>query len=706
MKRPQMVQKGYYTPLALANGVDFCLVDFTGSMAFKDQVRGLNSYWYKKGRPNRGDPLAIVKPFYAFLSDKGAVEIGNFEQDFDADSGILATHVSGFQIGLDIKTFLTPDHALVELYEVTDCTAQNGKLAFTLRFFPRCYTNKPIQNFVSCPDAVITGGLEDDVPTFRYTFDDSRDRFQGKGISEVRVLSGNARVVPVCEGGPALPERMIGSRVEGLHAGCRLIRVTAVIDSLDTDDWEEAIRIVRKKYLDAPAGAIEAAYRATRATRISNAAFTCSNDAIGDLFKMAKYVCDAAHHPNGSSVSALGIPNDHCMGTYWDVWYVHRALLAANMVEAAARTVRFWEQVYPFALRFAKSRYGVGGARFPWVTNYKGEMIAEGEQIHNNLIPVLNIWDQYAYSGDLTLLERNFDLMQDAVRFVIEDALRQEDDGRWYLKAVHGPDESPTPKRNELLVTAAAMRCIGLLETVARLIGRNVDAQIVAAKPGFQAVLHSLHGCGFYQIYENAVNGGWATVLAYLHLPCPAEYKSAVDFALAGATEQAGLGAGSTSRMRCATFPWIEGVFAWSMARNRDPRCWDYIEKMTRFTNFYGGLPEYLYVHGEPSREWFVAAHGVFIAALAEACVQSDDNTLELLPPGIGTVPWATFSVKDIRVPGGFLIQMTFERGNRLAFRIQGTLARQEPVTVKLGEGYCRRVALNAGETFEDTVTL
>jgi hypothetical protein len=69
-------------------------------------------------------------------------------------------------------------------------------------------------------------------------------------------------------------------------------------------------------------------------------------------------------------------------------------------------------------------------------------------------------------------------------------------------------------------------------------------------------------------------------------------------------------------------------------------------------------------------------------------------------------VPWATFSVKDIRVPGGFLIQMTFERGNRLAFRIQGTLARQEPVTVKLGEGYCRRVALNAGETFEDTVTL
>ncbi len=132
--KPAYLQKNYYAPALLANGTDFCQLDHSGSMAFKAQIKGLSSYWYRKGRPNLADPLGIVRLSWQYISDFGPVEPGSFEQIFYAPEAVLKTTVEGYQFKLNIEVFLTDDHTLVETFTVLQSDAAAGKIMFPMMF--------------------------------------------------------------------------------------------------------------------------------------------------------------------------------------------------------------------------------------------------------------------------------------------------------------------------------------------------------------------------------------------------------------------------------------------------------------------------------------------------------------------------------------------------------------------------------------------
>ncbi|MFA6567906.1 MAG: hypothetical protein WCS96_06810 [Victivallales bacterium] len=696
---PSFLSRGYYVPMVLSNGVDFLQLDFSGTMEFKDHIKGYMSYWYKKERPFGPDPFGIVKLGYALISDKGPVEIGGFSQRFDPETAHLFTKVSMYQMEMDVESFLTEDHNFVELFRVTSFPNPDAMLRFVMHFPCYSYTHKPISTLSSIPGAV-ESFIEKETPTFRYRHADARGEYAGVGRSLLRILEGMGRVTHETAGKEGL--QAILSFVSDLREGDRFMRVTTVVDSRDSADWEN--RAPHVKHLTSDPAELVLRHEQAWKDFSGSSQFRCSEAEVTRQFATSLYVCKASLHPGGSTVSALAIPNGHSMGTYWDVWFAHEALIRTNRVPEARRIVDFFVNAYPEARRVAKEYYAKDGARFEWVLHSDGTPVYYSDQLHNNLIPVLVLWAQTRLTDDVDLLREHFDLMQDAVRFVIQYALQKDESGSWHLRELTTVDESEKKKRDELLTTAITCKALDILREAAIVTGCTLDDDILAAHEPLKGILAGLAADGVYKPYEKGDSGTWAVILAYLHYPDAGRFPAALKQALPGCRESHGLGVGNVSRMRCATSPWVEGIFTWAMARSDDPHAYEYLRMMSRYVNYFGGMPEYVWEHGEPSRDWFVAAHGVYVTALAEACVRMRDNILTFFPLGIDALPWRSLSFSRFRMDGGLLVGCRYRKGHALKAEVFNDGKTRKEFEVCCQGGQMTDITLEAGETWKGSI--
>ena len=701
LAKPPFISKGYYVPVVLSNGVDFCQLDFSGSMSWEEHIKGYVSYWYKKGRPAASDPMGIVKLIYWYISEQGPVQIGDFSQRFDPLTAKLLTTVSVYKFEMQVESFLTEDHTLIELFKITKCEEKGGKLRLALYFARKTYTNKLLNTLDPAVKQIEVLRAKAGTPFFRYNYG---EEFKGVGVSSFKVLKGNAEKdspAPFDEVG----ERETNLVISGLKKGDVFYRATSVVDSMDCPDFEEAAWKINRKYMKMSWKDIEASHGKTWRSYHGHSSFECPDEDIYRQFALSLTVCKSALHPDGSTVSALEIPNNHEMGTYWDIWFSHRALLNANRVEEAMRIVQFWDLAYPGALAQAKDKYSVEGARFAWVLGANGLPMSDGHQIHNNIIPLVNVWDQYCFTMDSAIIGKRFEMMEDCVRFVIEFALKQGDCGP-YLKELISIDESGKKKRNELLTTIITLRGIEILKAAAALLSCPVGDDILNAEPALRDVLKSLETKQGYAPYEGGNSGSWGNVVPFIHSPNKQKFGKSIDFALEGCEEAYGLNVGRTSRMRCATFPWVEGIFAWAMLRNNDRRAKKYFLNMQRFTNFHGGFAEHIWIHGEPSREWFVAAHGVFVITLTEFIAQMREGVLVVLPLGVKSLPFKSFKVADLRLEGAWLFSAELLPSGVLKIGIRNTLAQKRNVELLFPGGKKKTYQINAKGCANDTVKL
>lgn len=697
--RPEFIHRGYYTPPSLANGVDFCMLDTSGSMAFKDHIKGYYSFWLKRGRAHAADPTGIVKLRYHFLSDKGEVEPGWFGQRLDVRTGRLLTRLRFYQLELDVEAFLTDDHTLIEVFYVRKCGARNGAFILSQTFPKVTYTFKPVRSLGALPNAIHVSA-EGRNAIFHYQFSGEGGKFRGVGITAARVENGGGALGGVeLVRQPIEPESSI--TISRLRSGARIVRITTLMDDQDTPKWEAEARKVHASYMARTVEDMRGEHMRKWQDYYARSSFDCSDPLVTKGFETSLAVCRMAQHPNGSLSTQLVVPCNHAMGTYWDAWFSGAGLLRTNHVAEARRLVEFWRSCYPLARHLARE-HGVGGARFPWVLLENRTPWAhsvEGDrQIHNNVTPAVNMFEQAIYTGDRQLLEDVFGILQDSVRFIVEFAL-QKDRGRWHLRELAGVDESGKMKRDELTAAAIARRGLRMVLEASRITGRKPDADLLAAEQGLDAVLRGLWVKGVWRSYEGADGGGMATPSAFIHLPDPERFKPAINDALMRCREAYGLGGGDTSRMRCATFPWVEGQFAWAMALNGDPRGFEYLEGMLAYTNFFGGMQEYHWLHGEPSRDWFVGAHGVYLAALADLCVQRHGDRLCVFPLGARHLPWRQGAFHRFRAPGGLLVDAEWDTPRKVQVTVSNDSPEAQQLELCRGRGAARQLRLAPGET-------
>ena len=698
--RPEFIRRGYYTLPVLANGVDFCMLDPSGSMAFKDHIKGYYSFWFKRGRPHAADPIGLVKLRYSFLSDKGRVEPGWFDQRLDMHAGRLLTRLKFYQLQLDVEAFLTDDHTLIERYRVRKCSARNGAFRFEQTFPKVTYTFKPVRSLGGLRGRIHVSS-EGRRALFHYRYSGEGGSFAGIGITGIR-MEGGGGVAGAVQLVQQAVEPESSMTISHLRTGATFLRVTTLMDDQDSPAWETEAQRVHAHYMARDFANVRRDHAKQWREYSGRSSFECSNAAVTQGFDISLAVCRMGQHPSGSIATQLAVPCNHGMGTYWDAWFVGAGLLRTNHVAEARRLVDFWRSVYPRARRLARSRK-VRGARFPWVLREDGKPWAytpkDDLQIHNNVAPAINIFEQSLYTGDRQLLADSLPLIQDSVRFIVDFALRKDARGRWHLMELAGVDESGKLKRDELTAAAIARRGLRMIREAAALTGLEPDADLLACEPRLDEVLRRLWVRGVWRSYEGADGGGMATPSAFIHLPDPRRFRRAIDDALRRCREPYGLGGGESSRMRCATFPWVEGQFAWSMARNDDPRAFRLLEGMLQYVNFFGGFPEYHWLHGEPSRDWFIGAHGVYLAALADLCLQRRDGQLCILPLGLRHMPWREGAFRRFRASGGLLADAEWSRPGT----VQATVCNDSPeiqeFELRIGKRRAARMRLAPGES-------
>ena len=127
---------------------------------------------------------------------------------------------------------------------------------------------------------------------------------------------------------------------------------------------------------------------------------------------------------------------------------------------------------------------------------------------------------------------------------------------------------------------------------------------------------------------------------------------------------------------------------------------------MQRFTNFHGGFVEHIWLYGEPSREWFVAAHGVFVITLTEFIAQMRDGLLLVLPLGVSALPFKTFKVENIRFEGAWLLSAQLTSNGALKIEIRNCLAEKRTVEALLPDGNKKTYTINAKESVKETIRL
>ena len=121
---------------------------------------------------------------------------------------------------------------------------------------------------------------------------------------------------------------------------------------------------------------------------------------------------------------------------------------------------------------------------------------------------------------------------------------------------------------------------------------------------------------------------------------------------------------------------------------------------VTRFTNYFGGLPEYLFIHGEPSRDWYIDGHACFAIALAETLVRRDGDKIMIFPCGTANLP-KKLSFSNFLLPGAILVSVKY--GKELSVKIENLSGVDQKITIESGK-HNETVVIKSSAHFEKTI--
>jgi len=690
------IKPGNYFPMFLGNGVDGVLVDWTGSMSFKDHFNGVFCYWHKIGRyPTKkdnynlwsswADPVPIVRSGYILRGEESRYEIESSKQEFDPRQAILHTIARATDYELEIETYLTSDHLLIEHYLIKKVPSKGRReMVFFLNDPRVSYTGLHIEKldveYANVGNQVFA----------RY----GNENFTGGARMWVEKIRGGFKV-------KADAQLKLGGEITlgQLSAGDEFVKYLCVVDNMDSENYMDFLNAIytkarRRGFKNVRELHIEEWRKYNQASDIR-----LEDKFVEDMYHLSLYLLRAMQHPEKGFIPTNFFPTNHGGRTYWDSWYSHQALLYANRVEEAEKLALFWRRILPISRKYARI-WGVSkGARFGWSVTPEGESPdLSCTQFHNNGVVALTAWEQYEYTGDKRVLEKLYPVIKEAVEFLV-DTVVEEKESLAMIKPIESLDET-FPRENCTWTLALILKGIEILTKANRLLGYETDFHLIELSHKLQRGLELNKVGGILYPYKPSkdrlphLNVG--SILPFWLFP-ELYNKETVDAYLEDAKELDGLGWGKGSRMRCRIFPWAETIAAATLAKGGDYRAYEHLVKAISCTNSYGGIPEYLWFPYQVSRQWYLAAHATFIIALRNIFVTEKNNKICLLQ----ALPeeWQDVEIKNFRLKGGLLLSLQIKAGIIKRLILQNTSSQEiereilvgrvspKQITIKIGAG-------------------
>lgn len=242
------------------------------------------------------------------------------------------------------------------------------------------------------------------------------------------------------------------------------------------------------------------------------------------------YLMSQLRPVSGRSIPAIALPSRAYLGRIWwdaDTW-VFPSLLFLHP-DLAESVVTYRERLLPGAMQNAKS-HGYRGAQFPMESAASGleEAPEWSAEIHEAGDVALAQWRYYQATGDLLWLRKHgYPVIRGVADFWTSRVHYDEQNDRYELLHLTGPNEAITDVNNDAYTNAIAGLTLRIAARAARLLGNAPDPkwERIASK----LVLPFDAARQFHPEHEGDSEGRYAhtsAMLAYpLGLPMPEEVK-------------------------------------------------------------------------------------------------------------------------------------------------------------------------------------
>ncbi len=699
-----------YFPLYLANGVDGMFINILGSgdAWFEQCDYGAPlplqrpPGWFKSDRRTHRDTYLVygtMFPLFEFASCpflNGDLAVPrNGKQYFDPQKATLTTFYDQKDneteewMQVRVTTFLTKDHVLVEHYDFLATPRSGAGIVFFL--------NSPSPTHLDLykrPVKMDRVSLRADKAKSLLSYDYAIEKYRGGVRSwfdcEAADASAQEKRKDVFAYG-----RM---RTRMFHKGESFTRYLVAIDNEDATDHRAALHRTLADCRKRGYQRIRDRHQKEWLDYFADSRVDIPDPAAKFTYDFGRYLIRANLHPSG--FLPMGITPHLWQGCmFWDSCFAIEALIGSGHIEEARHALEHLRVYMPRARAYAKS-YKARGARLEWTverekfTRYPFVVT----QVHNNAMWANTILRFYTHTGDRTFLRRHIDIVEEFLLF-LHDFILEDRGDHYVVGKCEGVDESVSnEKTNDTWTCAIFLKALTEYRDAAFVLKRkpfldSLDLVISKLRRGLD---RNVDKRGVMQSFAGGRLPHWGSLIFDLFPEHPAHKPTLRKMMENYDPEMKLYNFHGVTRYAEKSFPWATCWAARCFSRIGDPTALKLVQNALASTNFFGGIPERVWYHGEFYNHYTITCSASMVWAVNGMLANISTGTLRILS-GTGKA-WQDVRFKGIHAGDGLVVSAEVKKGRIKRLEIANLSRQTRRVRCMLGEtGISERLVLKPG---------
>ncbi len=663
MKATPFSKEPYY-PIALSNGQDGVVVNYTGTNFCP--VSGHNLYaeslgvscgWYKAStRAHTGRPVTqVVRAcIHAEVFDSACTP-SHYEQSMDAKTGILTTKLTfAKEIHVTVESFLTDDGLWGEKLTVDKCPP-----SFSPRFgFGVLYPNCGYAWLKHRDESVLDMKISCNEISFTYKLGD---------LSGIGALIPSVPFPSVSQSPDSYynPDGVGIGMYGDVREGAVYSRIMICIDETECKDIHAEFER-RKKIAAEGYEAVKMAHIAANKARKQDTWVSVPDERVQGVYDISRYDIDTNYNRTSGAISLGIFPHLwagalHCS---YDANFIIMALMQSGNREAAEKYKEFFISQGEMG-REALQKINMEGTAFSGWTDCFGNFGRKGPDLTSWLTSyksmfvcceIINRYFVWKY-GDRTLDAKTEAILRDVLLFIENNLLIKTEEG-FRLKNVKSGTENGLDVEAD---TSTVLMLAAALNGASEMLSDPKYTRL--ANEIKEPLKENYREDGVLMPYKDATHTAGGQMDYYIYSMPDAIGIESVDAALKEGKTPWGYTFDQTSEEK-RHWPWIHSRAAICYAHEgRSEDAMEHILDIPNYSSALGALPEYIRMDGLPANYWYTTSHGLAVWAIHDAFAHVKRDTVRILW-GM-TDKWQDFSCENLHLENRLTVSLSV-RGGKL----------------------------------------
>lgn len=618
--------------------------------------------WYKADRRSKRTDCGVYGPLLCLgeftacpTLQRDYVVPRDVRQYFDPKSATLTTffsqldHSTMEKLELRIETCLTSSGVLLQEIEIMEAPARGVGYAFTLGTVSASYQNHMVPLASPESSAVLEGTAADEMILQSQWPELKVCAFSLVGGARMSKASNRTTTgLGFSEHEQTVEPLMTGSRLwravsfqDDREGGNPLARCQELIQELRRD----GLRIFREKHL------IE------WEEYFSQSKVELPEPSVQYLYDLSRYVMKANHHPTGFQPVGL-LPYQWQGAMFWDAATVMEAFVTSSNVTEAKEICGQIQKLLPEG-RVLANRLGNSGARMEWTVNLDSFTPYEppSRQFHNNAVwaKAFCMLDRYVAEPSGAAAEPAAELL-----LFLTQEFERHGDSSSLEQAFVGIDESHSdPKPYDTWTCGVLVKA---LEEYLALCERHGEkSKLPQAELMIETLRKILEAnideAGILQSFRGGKMPHWGSLVFDMYPKHRAAHATIAAMTRNYDFERDLYNFHGLNRYAERAFPWANYTVARCLAKMGQSESLTYFMHALSHCNYFGGIPERIFYHGENYIEWFSTGHAALVLAMNTMLACEVEGSVKLLG-GIDVGIWHNLSFERIHAGEGWVVSL------------------------------------------------